>query len=123
MTKQYTQQEVFDKVWDHFVFQGNEVAFYQGMGHYEVYDGGPRCAVGLFLDPIMPALRRDKDIHSMTTDVVKLFKTFSLEECGLDSVGLEFLEDLQRAHDVSEDDPIEPALRHLASLYNLKVPA
>lgn len=129
--KQYTEQEVFNIVWDHFVVKGNPRAYdtEQQQGCYEIYPGGPRCAVGLFLDDDTIRELRDvtKQGTTLTSGVVSVFKEYDPISFGLGGVSLEFLEDLQRTHD-NADDPGEPGrqirggLELFASLHNLRVP-
>lgn len=133
--KQYTAQEVFDKVWDHFVVKGNPLSYDDSSGicYYEKYPDGPRCAIGLFVpDDVIVHLRHGTvGGVSMKSSAQELFTEFSAESMGLGLVDVVFLEDLQAAHDTArgETDPlyreclsIRTNLTCLAGRYALRIP-
>jgi len=126
-----TEQEVFDKVWNHFVVNhgkqsrmqspnGSTKCLYRGMD-------GAKCAVGLFIP--------DEDYRDWydadgSMDVANLKDR--LYECGLANnlvelrefldANFDLLQALQAAHD-DDFSHIEGSLRAVAEDNNLKVPS
>lgn len=129
------RQEMFDKVWDHFVTKGKPLSvsakgscFYRG-------PKGERCAFGVLIpdrlyDPNMDAFGgvRASSLLRWYPDVAEyLDAEVSYEEATGDML---FIDDLQTAHDrVAKGDAdwleagIEGSLRELADRYDLVVPA
>lgn len=114
-------------MWEHFVTNNNPIALDPDRQEfcYELGEGGPRCAIGIFLDEDTLANLRvgTRMCTKLTSDVVSLFREFNPGAYGLGGVSLEFLEELQSAHDTATATrTIEEKLRNVALLYNLTVP-
>jgi hypothetical protein len=120
-----TEQEIFDRVWQHFVVEENPLSYDEtGSCKYRGC-GGAKCAVGIFIpddlyDPaldkftgsLMSALRDGLfDAPSRRALKVWLFEYFDI------------LSELQKVHDTASDISIDVGLRDLAWKYELQVPA
>lgn len=129
------RQQVFDKVWDHFVTKGKPLSvnaegscFYRG-------PKGERCAFGVLIpnrlyDPSMDAYGgvRASSLLREYPNVAEYLgaEVSDIYEEATDD--MQFLDDLQAAHDrVAKGDwleaGIEGSLRELADRYDLVVPA
>ncbi len=109
-----TDQEIFNKVWDHFITQENPRAFMHYSCCYRRGDGA-RCAVGIFI----PDALYSEALEGCTVEEL-LNKVPELEYLAPNVV---LLCALQRAHDVSSDASLEKALRYVAATFALEVPA
>lgn len=108
-----TKQEAFDRVWRHFVIEGNP----QSMGADGVtcrYRGenGARCAVGLFI----PDSEYSESLEGCSLDLIEPLPP-SLEALGM----RDLLRAMQWAHDGS--GPIALALRKVARDFDLAIPS
>jgi hypothetical protein len=113
-----TKQEAFDRVWDWFVVQGKPRSsnprgecFYRG-------DDGAKCAVGVLIpDPEYKDHFEGICAHALIRDG-KL--------PALRNIGLEFIADLQQAHDGSDIVEgyrgIRDGLRDVAERHGLRIP-
>lgn len=141
-----TEQEVFNKVWEHFVVQGhvqsiheaNELLNTSGMCMYKSENS--KCAIGLFIP--------DEEYHASLegNQIQKVLKSCPSTKVLLGGVSEDFLGSLQRTHDqamctthttfssvdghplsmsmVSLPIPsgLEPRLRAFAKDYGLEIP-
>lgn len=122
---QAARQDVFNRVWDHFVTKGNPRAIINQRCLYRTPDGA-RCAVGL----LIPDEEYSPDIESRgVSRVAESCPTVAgiARSCfGGGVTGLAFLDAMQRAHDeptMLGAKDIAGALRNLAASYSLTVPA
>lgn len=129
--KQAERQSAFDKVWQHFVADGQRfaaVAFGHGTGigvcvYYDA-ETGARCPIGLLLPIEEAAMLDDAPVNMLAVDAV----TFPSLHALLESVGVEFLAHLQHAHDTTviesagSHSAMAGKLRSIAAEYGLTVP-
>lgn len=116
------KQEVFDKVYDHFITQGNPRSVEEG-GKGCLYRGpdGARCAVGLLIpdDLYEPEMDVTGDVRGLLADFPQLGRVLGVKS----QDDTDFLQALQSAHDEVDYVPIEDGLRTVAQTYRLAVPA
>jgi len=120
-----TNQEIFDKVWNHFVVNKGPASFNNesGMCKYRG-DNGAKCAVGLFI----PDEDYDPKIENYTANADRVT---SLLPFTVNDSKVSYLLELQRCHDravqylTNTEDfyiVVERRLRELAELHNLLIP-
>jgi hypothetical protein len=133
-----TKQEIFNKVWNHFVVNKNPFSFnaQTKLCCYRTDDGN-MCAVGLLIpDEEYHKGLEGLSVHSLLKDKVPYLTEFYLS----DSSMYNFLDMLQEAHDLpvtrglyagaladsdapdSVRDNVEEHLKLLAQDYNLTIP-
>lgn len=115
-----TAQEIFDKVWRHFVTEENPPSFDGAQCRYRGPDG-TRCTVGIFIPDAEYRMEFDDNAlgvrglvrHFAPPSIVSLYEEHE-----------ELLCELQNAHDLSacQGQPIDTCLRHVADVRGLKVP-
>lgn len=133
------RQEVFNKVWDHFIVQQNPFGW-NGQGCTYLSPDGTRCAIGILM-PEGPWQECEEGIV-YERENGEYEEGWYIGEWTLDQVFNEeisfkmglFLDELQSAHDESaqmynEDgcrgtryDQFERYLRSIANQYNLAIP-
>ncbi len=113
-----TKQEVFNTVWRHFVVEGNPLSF-DPKNYRCLYRGpdGAKCAIGLFLSDGAAAACNFAGVSSIPPH---LFPKALL------GVEMEFLKDLQQAHDspcttFGRSTTIKTELKVLAFSWDLQV--
>ncbi len=116
-----TKQEIFNKVWDHFITKKNPQSGGADSACFYRFDRTPecprRCAIGLF---IPDAEYNELMEHSTGAFVAERSKTFSAL---WDRHGKAFWDSLQRAHDYAETfEDFESTLRHFAKQELLECP-
>lgn len=124
-----TKQEIFDKVWDHFVVKGNPRSQVETPGgdtcrfRQDQTAACPvRCAVGLFIpdDAYVPAMDDScgtstclRELYELPPEIDALFEEHDA-----------LFYALQQAHDSSETPAaLHAGLRNVARRYSLTVPA
>lgn len=126
-----TQQEMFDKVWQHFVVEGNPPAV-DGEGLRCMYrtDDGRRCAFGVLLpDELYKIAMEGKSPAYLVREYPELGRALGIS---VETAG-EFILWLQSAHDDAAAVPrkpnvitfrvdIERRLRRVAAEFKLQVP-
>jgi hypothetical protein len=123
-----TKQEIFDKVWQHFVVEKNRRSAPgpnntdPGLTCYYRHPSGDgrRCAVGLLIsdEHYVEAL---EGLSSWRAPVIRRLEMSGIENAEDLTV---FLRELQKAHDCSDGEFVdEQRLRFLAEAYALKVPS
>lgn len=124
-----TMQAVFDRVWDHFITKGNPPGF-DHAEHKCVYrQGNLQCAIGCCI----PDSTRYRDLHAFGGSIRTLFEEFPAQAKEIfDDLPLDFLADLQDAHDEScringelraFHGAFKDCLTLLAGNYDLKEPS
>lgn len=135
-----TIQEMFDKVWDHFIVQGNPPG-YDAEGENCIYSGPP-CAVGCLMSP--EARKRLEGyvgaVYSVYTDdrpALEEIVGYKLPDIGSvyraddERIPLEvrFLDAIQVGHDANACDPLDTfrakfqqSLTHIARDWKLTLP-
>lgn len=123
----FTAQQIFDKVWNHFVVEKQPFAYDDDGGCFYRGPGGARCAVGLFIPN--QAYRRSMEKRAIY-DVIDSDKTpkrlrdFLAEHA-------ELFHALQESHDAAAQDArhgddgiktFKAALRGVAAVHGLRVP-
>lgn len=122
-TKQITEQEIFNKVWEHFVVNKAGPSINIGGCAYRG-DNGTKCAVGVLLTDeeikqMELALDRKCGIEGLSVDRLPLPPHLAPHE--------NFLTLLQRVHDgatacATFSDQIKLALEHFAEYHKLTIP-
>lgn len=113
-----TAQEIFDRVWRHFVTEGNPRSVHEyGGGSACAYRGpnGARCAVGLLIpdDEYVPSME-GRCVSAALGPTVR----------GLIAEGHDGLLDaLQNAHDCADEESLGACLGRVAAAYNLAAPS
>ncbi len=113
-----TSQEIFNKVWKHFVVEGNPRSVdADGVCRYRGRDGS-RCAAGIFI----PDAQYSEDLEGIS--VTCLFLRVPAFAALAGHQGL--LRELQRTHDApyswATRDGLRVSLEFVANIYDLKVP-
>jgi hypothetical protein len=119
-TKYTTKQQIFDKVWQHFVVNKNPKSVNEHTHCvYSSPEGG--CAIGCLIDN--DALKKEFDAQTNHTSIYSIRDRFNIELSDYidPSIKTRFLDSLQTIHD-SYFDSFEENMRALAAKYNLKVP-
>lgn len=119
------RQEVINKVWKHFVTDGEPYSTCDGACAYRG-DKGTKCAVGLLIpdDKYKPSY----DADALAIKKLVLRHPEVKEILGISSEDdVLFLSELQRCHDSSScfsdfSTRIEVSLRNLIHLHELKIP-
>jgi hypothetical protein len=125
------KQEIFNKVWNHFVTEGKPLSVYLATsGHLECCyrqetpEGTLKCAVGLLLpDELYDPEFEGGNVCSLLRNAKAIGETLTLAVNEPD--GVDFLTSLQCAHDntaLSKGVSIEDELRKVASFYALTIP-
>ena len=116
-----TKQEVFNKVWDHFVTKRNPQSISADRCMYR-QDGTPtcpvRCAVGLFIP--------DAEYSTYLEGAMPATIMGHIPSMLLIDVSIKFWDDLQRCHDnaayVDFHNSVRDKLEIFADAYGLEVP-
>ena len=114
-----TNQEAFDKVWEHFVVNGGPFSRSDNAGGCAYRgDGGARCAMGVLIPDEMYSTDME---GTRASSVIEKFPALK----GL--VDGRFADKLQGCHDDTSTpnfrNDIESNLRDLAEIYKLAIPA
>jgi len=127
MPKYKTQQEIFDKVWDHFIVKGNSKSINDNVC---VYDG-TGCAIGCLLDPDDRVLwQKWHDVDGLDNGIVDIFDDIDGGRQEYDKYfcaeHLVFLKALQYQHDMCSifgfHDVFRAGLTKIADRFGLTVP-
>lgn len=117
-----TAQEIFDRVWRHFVTEGNPRSVNDGGGCFYRNNSGGRCAVGLLIPDA--EYSPDLDTHEDGTSVLQMLQR---PTCPPSIAALrehaELLSELQYAHDNHHQHELAAALRCVAESNRLTVPS
>lgn len=117
MTNLYTKQEIFDKVWDWFVVQGNPRSINELGQCFYRRDDGAKCAVGILIpdEAYIPSWD--------TTNVSATNLPWVIDNFDTETVG--FLQHLQSAHDSTGASipNIRERFLAVASSHGLTVPS
>ena len=112
-----TQQQVFSRVWQHFVEEGAPRSFVTVDSRRQVckYRGkdGARCAVGLFMTD-----REAKAGDASGSGVFLILQRGGCAELEGQQVG--FMDEMQQAHDKARDGNIRECLEIVAEQYALE---
>lgn len=115
-----TNQDIFNKVWDHFVVQRQPQSISGAFCRYRGPDGA-RCAIGIFLTDEEAKTCERYSISQVAASFPSIYSThFQMED-------KDFLTGLQLAHDnarrdCSFDIDIKMRLSKLADAYRLEIP-
>lgn len=118
------KQEVFDRVWNHFVVEGNPLSISRDIEGSCLYRGpdGTKCAVGLLIpDELYSPDMEGNSVCGLIDDFANKSLAKVLDVENKDDIS--FLARLQSAHDLADDvDPIEDRLRDVAERCKLSIP-
>lgn len=123
MADPLTKQEIFNRVWQHFIVEDQPFGFDSNAGKCEYLTvSGARCAVGILMSPQLARIARGA--------VAQVFARYStpMAQNGLYAMHHEdFLKYLQSHHDFcakrDDKEEFESCLRTIAAKYELEIPA
>jgi hypothetical protein len=119
--KYNTKQEVFNKVWQHFVIDKNPKSVDPITGHCKYYSESGGCAVGCLIDDDKVKKQWDALIGETSIGQVAHKYPEIIDNIIGPSIEITFLADLQKCHDAHFGE-IEGSFVILADKYNLIVP-
>lgn len=124
-----TNQEIFNRVWEHFITNGNPRAYNVGMKKclYKDHANGAKCAIGIFIpeDKFNPEMNNVGAVSSLNVDYPKLLNEMfgELPTRKEEDDRMEFLESLQDAHDLSNSaEEFKDFLLQTAETFYLEAP-
>lgn len=118
--KYNTKQEIFNKVWDHFVVKSNPKSTDELVGcRYYSSEGG--CAIGCLIAEDKDKKALDNSNGLLTIDSLRKAKAHIIDKYVSPEIETDFLTELQNIHD-SHFHEFESKMRALADSHGLKVP-